>query len=40
MTTVSGDSGLLVAAARASVGRFRELTGTKVVAGESGKGAY
>ncbi len=38
MTTVAGDSRLLAAAAAASVGRFRELTGRVAAAGE--KGAY
>jgi 4-hydroxy-2-oxoheptanedioate aldolase len=38
MTTVSGDSRLLAAAAAASVKRFRELTGDAASAGE--KGAY
>ncbi|WOS62470.1 HpcH/HpaI aldolase family protein [Sinorhizobium fredii] len=38
MTTVSGDSRLLAAAAAASVGRFRELVGQ--AAGKSERGAY
>ncbi|AZO67990.1 aldolase/citrate lyase family protein [Mesorhizobium sp. M6A.T.Cr.TU.016.01.1.1] len=38
MTTVAGDSRLLAAAAAASVGRFRELTGRVAIGGE--KGAY
>ncbi|MCV9967828.1 aldolase/citrate lyase family protein [Pararhizobium sp. BT-229] len=38
MTTVSGDSRLLAAAAAASVGRFRELVGQ--IAGKSERGAY
>jgi 4-hydroxy-2-oxoheptanedioate aldolase len=38
MTTVSGDSRLLAAAAAASVSRFRELTGTGAEQAE--KGAY
>jgi 4-hydroxy-2-oxoheptanedioate aldolase len=40
MTTVSGDSRLLAAAAQASVARFRELTGARAVLGEAGKGGY
>jgi 4-hydroxy-2-oxoheptanedioate aldolase len=40
MTTVSGDSRLLAAAAQASVARFRELTETKPVPSEAGKGGY
>lgn len=36
MTTVSGDSRLLAAAAGASVARFRELTGTTAEKGEKG----
>ncbi|MER8864627.1 aldolase/citrate lyase family protein [Mesorhizobium sp. M0751] len=36
MTTVAGDSRLLAAAAAASVGRFRELTGRVAAAGEKG----
>ena len=40
MTTVAGDSRLLAAAAQASVGRFRELTGGLTIGGAPGKGAY
>lgn len=40
MTTVSGDSRLLAAAAQASVLRFRELTETKPVPSEASKGGY
>ncbi|RWO22136.1 aldolase/citrate lyase family protein [Mesorhizobium sp.] len=40
MTTVSGDSRLLAAAAQASVARFRELTGAKAVPAAAGKGGY
>lgn len=40
MTTVSGDSRLLAAAAQASVARFRELTGAKPASAEAGKGGY
>lgn len=36
MTTVSGDSRLLAAAASASVGRFRELTGKAASKKEAG----
>ena len=40
MTTVSGDSRLLAAAAQASVARFRELTGAKPASAEAGKRGY
>lgn len=40
MTTVSGDTRLLAAAAQASVVRFRELIGAKAVPAEAGKGGY
>ncbi|MBZ9994227.1 HpcH/HpaI aldolase family protein [Mesorhizobium sp. BH1-1-4] len=40
MTTVSGDSRLLAAAALHSVSRFRDLTGQNVAATPSGKGTY
>lgn len=40
MTTVSGDSRLLAAAASASVARFRELTGAGANEAEKGKGGY
>jgi len=40
MTTVSGDSRLLAAAALHSVSRFRDLTGQNVAATLSGKGTY
>jgi 4-hydroxy-2-oxoheptanedioate aldolase len=40
MTTVSGDSRLLAAAAQASVSRFRELTGEKDLPAEAGKEGY
>ncbi|MGY4752549.1 HpcH/HpaI aldolase family protein [Pannonibacter sp. Q-1] len=40
MTTVSGDSRLLAAAAQASVARFRELTSAEALAAEAGKGGY
>lgn len=40
MTTVSGDSRLLAAAAQASVARFRELTGAKILPSETGKRGY
>jgi 4-hydroxy-2-oxoheptanedioate aldolase len=40
MTTVSGDSRLLAAAAQASVARFRELTGPKPGSAAVDKGGY
>ena len=40
LTTVSGDSRLLAAAAQSSVARFRELTGAKAVPAVAGKGGY
>jgi 4-hydroxy-2-oxoheptanedioate aldolase len=40
MTTVSGDSRLLAAAAQASVSRFRELTGAKALPADGGKEGY
>lgn len=40
MTTVSGDTRLLAAAAQASVVRFRELTGAKTIPAEAGEGGY
>lgn len=40
MTTVSGDSRLLAAAATASVKRFRELTGAEKPPEQSGKASY
>jgi 4-hydroxy-2-oxoheptanedioate aldolase len=40
MTTVSGDSRLLAAAAQASVARFRELSGAKTLPREAVKGGY
>lgn len=40
LTTVSGDTRLLAAAAGASVGRFRELTEGTTGSGQGGKGAY
>lgn len=40
MTTVSGDSRLLAAAAQASVSRFRELTSRQVAPALAGNGGY
>jgi 4-hydroxy-2-oxoheptanedioate aldolase len=40
MTTVSGDSRLLAAAAATSVGRWRDLTGQNAPQREAGKGGY
>jgi 4-hydroxy-2-oxoheptanedioate aldolase len=40
MTTVSGDSRLLAAAAAASVKRWRELTGHEVQQSKAAKGGY
>ena len=40
MTTVSGDARLLAAAAQASVGRFRELTGGMASPANAVKGSY
>jgi 4-hydroxy-2-oxoheptanedioate aldolase len=40
MTTVSGDARLLAAAAQASVGRFRELTGGMASSADPVKGSY